>query len=158
MNREHPAKIGTDPRQGQIKKRRVFRNDGRPSSRKWIDHERGIAVSFMPKLGGKRGTVPVVVNVRASDAGSDGVECRVCGVSLHALASHINRVHLMNATEYRVIYGQDAPMLSRDVALANAEHMRTEATKRHVARRHPCPGCGEVFQPPKRATQFVLFA
>ena len=125
--------------------RKRFKNAGRPSGRKWLDQERGIAVNFMPKKGGKRGTVPVIVSTRAPDKG-DGVECLECGARLSQLSKHINCIHKMSGAEYRAKHGADAPLVDTDHLVLYTQFCVDRGIRKHEKNISHCQVCGKPFR------------
>jgi predicted transcriptional regulator len=139
--------LGSEVRGPRINKRRQYRNDGRPSTAKWVDHEAGIKTTFQPRKGGKRTRMlATTMYVRAPDMGPDGVECRACGISLSQLGRHITCVHGISCTEYREKYGSDAPLMADYLLKSWIATARQTAKRRHEKNRKRCRLCRKWFQ------------
>lgn len=123
----------------------TFRNDGRPASAKWLDHEKGLLVTFRPALNKRRKTVPTVVFVRTPDRGC-GVECLICGTKLLQLPSHINRVHGVSGTEYKERFGAEARLVGDELVALYTERFQEQGERKHLANIRACPWCGKVFR------------
>lgn len=75
------------------------RPGGSLSGGKWIDHEAGLALSYMPRLRGQRRSIGIGTRRRRDNTGP--VPCLICGVRLLTIVSHIIRVHGWTPTDYR---------------------------------------------------------
>lgn len=126
--------------------RRPFKNDGRPSGMKWIDHAEGWAVRFRPKIGGpSHKLVPIIFKARVEDK-AGGVECLICGVTLSQLPSHINRVHGVSGSEYKKRFGNDAPLVDADHLAAYTKICRERGARRHANNIRACLECSAPFR------------